>query len=290
MAERKPLPITAYRIHKYESLEWPIVTATAQREWMNFGQGNPYRCLPLTMANQLGWLVLNPVGFVAEWHPDDPGSPIKIEFDEALNEDDQGFLIDHFGNGILTWNLPYLFRTPPGYNLLAQGPTNWFKDGVQALAGMIETDWSDATFTMNWKITRSQHPIRFEKGEPFCMITPVRRGELERFEPKVEPLEAQPEVNQAYLYWEHKRAHLSVKNFWGRKLAATFQRKFVFKYDLSYLRGKTASGQTLISDHQTRLTLKPFNQVWQKAFYRRLNPGQKSEPTSESPTEKIEED
>jgi hypothetical protein len=38
--------------------------------------------------------------------------------------------ISHFGSGILTWNVPYLFRTPPGYNLLVRGPANWPKDAA----------------------------------------------------------------------------------------------------------------------------------------------------------------
>ena len=41
----------------------------------------------------------------------------------------------HFGYGILTWTLPYLFRTPPDWNLLARGPSNLPKDGIQALEG-----------------------------------------------------------------------------------------------------------------------------------------------------------
>src|SRR5690242_18018508 len=117
MSEQGTLPIIAYQIHKNETLEWPIVTATAQRDWMKFGPGNAYECLPLTMANQLGWLLLNPVGFSAEWEGNDGQGRTIIEFDETLTPKEQSCVADHFGNGILTWNLPYLFRTTPGYNL-----------------------------------------------------------------------------------------------------------------------------------------------------------------------------
>jgi Family of unknown function (DUF6065) len=43
-----------------------------------------------------------------------------------------------------------VFRTPPGCNLYVRGPANSPKDGIAALEGIIETDWSEATFTMNW--------------------------------------------------------------------------------------------------------------------------------------------
>ena len=36
----------------------------------------------------------------------------------------------HFGSGILTWHLPLLFRTPPGYDLLVRGPANHPKDAM----------------------------------------------------------------------------------------------------------------------------------------------------------------
>jgi hypothetical protein len=36
---------------------------------------------------------------------------------------------------------------------------------------------------MNWQVTRRNHPIVFEEGEPIAMISLIRRGELERFHP-----------------------------------------------------------------------------------------------------------
>ena len=45
----------------------------------------------------------------------------------------------------------------------------------------METDWLDATFTMNWKLTRPHHPVVFEADEPIAMNSPVRRGQLEEF-------------------------------------------------------------------------------------------------------------
>ena len=89
-----------------------------------------------------------------------------------------------FGYGVLTWTIPYLFRTDPGWNLLARGPANLPQDGVSALEGLVETDWATATFTMNWKMTRPGLPVRFEAGEPFCQIVPQRRHELEAFRPQ----------------------------------------------------------------------------------------------------------
>ena len=47
-----------------------------------------------------------------------------------------------FGSGFITFTIPVLFRTPKGINLRLTGPSNWIKDGVQPLDGIVETDWS----------------------------------------------------------------------------------------------------------------------------------------------------
>ena len=93
------------------------------------------------------------------------------------------FVKSHFGHGILTWSLPYLFRTSPGFNLLVRGPANRPKDGASPLEGIVETDWSPATFTVNWMLTRPHLPVHFSRSEPIAMVVPCRRGELEAFEP-----------------------------------------------------------------------------------------------------------
>ncbi len=80
--------------------------------------------------------------------------------------------VSHFGHGILTWRLPFLFRTPVDTDLLMRGPANSPKDGIAPLEGMIETDWSPATATMNWQITRPDHVVRFVADEPIAMIVP----------------------------------------------------------------------------------------------------------------------
>ncbi len=39
---------------------------------------------------------------------------------------------------------------------------------------MVETDWTAASFTMNWKLTRVGQIVRFERGEPICIATGAR--------------------------------------------------------------------------------------------------------------------
>src|SRR5439155_750913 len=63
-------------------------------------------------------------------------------------------------------------------------------------------------FTMSWKITRPQKSVKFERDEPICMIMPVRREDVESFQPEVRNLESEPELNQSYQAWRDRRAAL----------------------------------------------------------------------------------
>jgi hypothetical protein len=123
-----------------------IHPAPRLRAWMNAEQTRfAYHCLPLVMANQAGWILTSGRTVLARWTGGSDTDDLTVESPDG--EDPPAS--SQFGSGILTWEIPFLFRTPPGYNLLARGPANWWKEGAVALEGLVETDWAVATFTMN---------------------------------------------------------------------------------------------------------------------------------------------
>ena len=163
----------------YPTAERPpeIVPGRPQRAWMDrFAERHPYRCLPLTMANTTGWEILCPMAFTAEWNGGVMQDDIKLIPDRP-HPDFHNFVKSHFSHGVMTFHPGYLFRTPPGWSMIAQGPPNHVKDGVQPLAGLVETEWLPFPFTMNWMFTRPGQ-VRFEKGEPFCFIQPIEHKKI----------------------------------------------------------------------------------------------------------------
>jgi hypothetical protein len=262
--------LIAYDI--YDRNDQPLTSAPLDRDWMDASpQRFAYRCLPLTIANQSGWLIPCPATFTAVWDGGLYKNSVKIEFETAgapSKGDPFSFVVDsfaisrlaaahddrvssHFGVGTLTFSIPYLFRTPPGINLWVKGPTNVIKDGVQPLEGIVETDWASATFTMNWKLTRPHNAVRFEKGEPICMIVPIARGLSENLVPVIRPLASEPDVEKEYREWLRSRSGFidaletrqpdAVQRGWQR----------------DYMHGMTPSGVEA-PEHQTRLHLKEF--------------------------------
>ena len=174
--------LTAYQIHPHANMD--LTPATVDRDWMDAAdQRHPYRCLPLNIANQNGWFLSCPTDFRVFWYGGSAAKDLDVEF---IGHKDPS-VTSHFGSGVLTFSIPYLFRTPEGINLWVKGPANMPKDGVVALEGIVETDWATSTFTMNWKVTRPNEWITFRRGEPVCLIVPIPRGLTESLDPGVEP-------------------------------------------------------------------------------------------------------
>lgn len=220
---------------------YKLTTGTPGRDWMSTAAR---RCLPMLIANQAGWLILNKTPVRATWTGEPGLNAITIEGAGTL---DHAGAISHFGSGILTFTIPYLFRTPPGYNLLVRGPANHPKDAITPLEGLIETDWTVASFTMNWKITRPDTWITFDADEPICMIVPQHRHELEQFTPQIQPIHANPQLRTAVADWQTSRETFNSElNVAGSDAAKK-------GWEKDYFQGKTAP------QHQTRLHLKPFS-------------------------------
>ena len=106
----------------------------------------------------------------------------------------------------------YLFRTPPGWSMLTMGSPNHVKDGIQALSGVVETDWLPFPFTMNWLFTRPGK-VRFEKGEPFCFITLLQDKPLQEIQPVIRRLDTNPELRNQYDVWEKHRSEFNQRIF-----------------------------------------------------------------------------
>ncbi len=228
-----------------------IRPAPLERDWMEkTDQRFAYRCLPLNIANTFGWEILCPGTFSAVW---DGGNALESTH---INTRSNAVApaVSHFGYGILTFHVPFLFHTDPGVSLMAQGPINRPKDAIAPLTGVIETDWAPYTFTMNWKFTRPGTRILFEKGEPFCHVFPVRCGEIEAVEPKIQPLSAAPELKHQYETWTASRSEFIVD------LAQPGSEARAEKWQKLYYHGLNPAGELVKkSDHRTRLRLRRFS-------------------------------
>jgi hypothetical protein len=209
-----------------------------------------YRCLPLAIANAHGWEMLTPCGFEARWTGGGRVEDVEIRLDPGSNPGRAPVAL--FGQGVLTFHIEGILRTEEGWNLWVGGPPNHAKDGIAPLGGVIETDWSPYTFTMNWRFTRANQWIRFEENEPFCFFFPVERGRLVGLEPQIRSLDSEPGLRAAFESWSKSR------NDFQKWVRDTDPKAPADKWQKLYYRGLRPDGGEAPGDHETRLRLDPF--------------------------------
>jgi LPS sulfotransferase NodH len=238
--------ITAYDTGTGQGVR--LAASPARRDWMDATpQRFANRCLPLVIANQHGWLMLGPHRIEAMWDGRDALDSVVIRQPDGVAP----YARSHFGSGILTFLGDLLFRTPAGVNLHVRGPANLPKDGIAPLEAIVETDWSEATFTMNWKFTRPNCPVVFEANEPFAMISPVRRGDIETFRPQLLPIQTDPELAAGFKAWSVSR------EAFNRHLREPGSQAQAMGWQRHYMRGETLS-RAKAESHQTKLFVSEF--------------------------------
>ena len=233
--------------------------ASPKREWMdNTPHQHAYRCLPLIHANQHGWEILLKQGFTAEWNGGPTQKDLQIRL-EGNSPDGSAPIVSAFGSGIITFHIPCLISTPKDVNLWVTGLPNSYKDGVQPLTAVVETDWyQESGFTMSWKITRPNHPIHFSLHEPICFFFPIPRGYVESFQPRLRSFDSDTQRMETYYKAEKRRLdfqkNLSITQEQETIIPGEKQKK---QWQRHYFEGKKPDG-TFAHGHQTKLSIKPF--------------------------------
>jgi hypothetical protein len=226
-----------------------IRPAPATRDWMDqLPEAFAYRCLPLNIANAHGWEIGCQRGFTARWDGGGDREAIAIKGDDSEGE----LPLTHFGHGVLTFPVPFLFRSPPGINLFVTGPLNQPKHGVAALSGIVETDWSPYTFTMNWKFTAPNVDVSWKKGEAFLFFFPLERGMIETVEPEVRPIESDPELAEEYRSWHVARLAFN------REIKEAGSPAHQQRWQKHYYRGVRFDGKDGSPDHKIKLRVRPW--------------------------------
>lgn len=227
----------------------PLIRPAQQtRDWMDASpEKYGYRCLPLNIANSHGWEILNPWDFSVVWHGGLAAQDVIVQ----TSADASTRPVSLFGQGTFTFHIQGLFRTSPGWNLWVGGSPNYFKDGVQALTGIVETDWAPFTFTMNWKLTRPGLRVEFKKDEPLCFIFPLQRNIIEEIEPRYVHFDDAPDVARQFRAWSRSRDdfHEMIRTNPPPLTKDHWQRHYFQGYDME---GNKQA------DHKSRLRPRPF--------------------------------
>ena len=157
----------------------------AKRDW--FGDG-AYRCLPLTIANQYGFIIKSAYDFSIFWDGDDDHDLIveflDPEFQNAFAPELPAIqkFATNFRSGILSIINYCVLRTPPGVNLMTIQPPNIIDNpDLFCISGVIESDNLRPIFTFNLKVLTPNKKINIKKGDALSGFIPIQRYFVENF-------------------------------------------------------------------------------------------------------------
>lgn len=158
----------------FERFNQIVKRSTKKRDWF---RPEFYHCLPLTIGNQYGFTIATEFDFAFEWDGTNDKYGIKFYFDETEEVLDTLYprVISHFGSGIITLEVPFMLKTPPGINLMTINPPNHVLPNITVMSGVVESDNIRYSFTFNLKIQIPNVRVKVDKGTPLAAFIPIPR-------------------------------------------------------------------------------------------------------------------
>lgn len=144
-----------------------------KRDWF---RTDFYHCLPLTIGNQYGFIFKAPHDVFFEWNGGEFPDDLKIGYNIPQEEAEKSGIkfLSWFGRGIVTVDIAFTMRTPPGINLMTISPPNYIMPNMTVMTGVVETDNIRRNFTFNIKISEPRG-VKIPKGYPFVAVLPIPR-------------------------------------------------------------------------------------------------------------------
>lgn len=216
-----------------------VAPAEHDRDWF---EPHFYHCLPLASANTLGWTLFTPYSFSVQWNGG------KQKNDVLIENESPDWAMSWFGSGVFTIHPRFLVRTSQDTNLLIRPVPNYYKRGVVTLEGLVETDWHQGSFTLNFRLTEPYLRVHYQAGEPLVQFVVYPRNYIEQFDARV--------VTSGPLF-DTMRADAER---WSQNRQALFAKEAeekVVQRDFSYMRGENLDGNKFPA-HQKRIHLRDF--------------------------------
>lgn len=136
-----------------------------------------YRCLPVSLANTLGWTFSYPVDISFIWDGD-PGSEdghVKV-----LSGHEHVFT--NRSNGTISFNSEITFRTEENVSLLVMPVPNQFIEGVHGFTTILSTSVLEPAIPYAWKITKANEVITIPANTPIASIIPISLKDIQNTE------------------------------------------------------------------------------------------------------------
>ncbi len=162
--------------------------------------------------------------------------------------------------GIVTFHTGILFTTDPDWDLYVTGIPN-HPVGFNPLTGVVETEWLQFTFTMNWKLF-APGTINVGAGTPICRIFPIPH--VYEIEAEIKDLSDNPELAKNFevnaMSRRTKTYEVNKSHKEGRDVGEVKLNNPSTEWEKHYYRGVDRDGKKQYN-HQIRRDFPKFKEV-----------------------------
>ncbi len=160
--------MTKITLKKTETNAPQIVQSRLKRDWMDETyKKHAYQCMPMTVANVLGWEIQMQEDLVVKW---EGGNTVpKILSGEVASNGRRQATSSIIG--MISIHMGWIINTEPGVETWFSPSPSYFIDGAVGLSATVPSWWWPDEVQMNWKITKVNEEVVFPAGSPMCFFT-----------------------------------------------------------------------------------------------------------------------
>lgn len=179
-----------------------ISQISVNRSWMDeTSNKHAYQCLPVSIANTLGWGISFPedISFIWDGISDTTDSHVQILSGHK-------YCSTARGNATISFNTYLNFKTDENVTTLIMPVPNEFNDYAQCFTSLISTSFYKSMLPIAWKITKPNEKIIIPAGTPIASIIPISLTSLQDFQIEIStekiPEEYQDEIEEDMLMFK----------------------------------------------------------------------------------------
>lgn len=171
--------IIVYRSEKHSA---NIEQISIKRDWMDqTANKHAYQCMPVSLANTLGWSISFPeeISFIWDGISDTSDSHIKILSGHK-------YCSTARANATISFNTYLTFKTDKNITTLTMPVPNQFNENAQCFTTLISTSFYKSMLPISWKVLTPNIEIKIPAGYPVAVILPISLTDLQEFEIDIE--------------------------------------------------------------------------------------------------------
>lgn len=151
---------------------------SVKRDWMDqTSEKHAYQCMPISLANTLGWAISFPedISFIWDGISNSSDSHVKVIKGNR-------FCSTARANATISFNTFLKFKTDQNITTLIMPVPNYFNENAQCFTTLISTSFYDSMLPIAWKILKPNIEINITAGTPIAVIIPISLTNLQEFE------------------------------------------------------------------------------------------------------------